>query len=464
MAGLTEDGLWAAEIYQIEQTDPVVGGPPDLLAGEGITNQPHLQLANRTSWLKAAIDGLLSQVGLGHGSLVDADMVDGLHASQLARTDVAETFDAAVVFGTTATVKGDLLIGEDTGGSAYANFYDDTNALWRRLWWSDSVSEFRMDNADGTNGKVWNAANDGTGSGLDADLLDGVQASQFARTDVAETFAEVVTYAKTITVQDGIYIGKNSGGNSTSRFYDDTANAWRHLWWDDANACFRMHNSNGTNGKVWNSANDGAGSGLVADLLDGVHASQLARTDVAESFEEAVTCEKTAIVHGAFYIGENSGGNSVARFYDDTANVWRDLWWGDGNSEFRIHNADGSSGKIWNGANDGAGSGLDADLLDGVQLSEIAHTGKGHGAVGQYVFAVRLSGAINAGSNYAGSSLRPSGMNVPYQLALNAVANGNDSQLFRGGSALSGTWKALGEVSHNSGSTYTRATLFMRIS
>jgi hypothetical protein len=58
MAGLQEQALWDAEIYQIEQTDPVVGGPPNLAQGQGITNVPHQALANRTAWLKTQIEAL----------------------------------------------------------------------------------------------------------------------------------------------------------------------------------------------------------------------------------------------------------------------------------------------------------------------------------------------------------------------------------------------------------------------
>ena len=58
MAKLPEDAEWEAGIYQIEQTDPVVGGPPDLAKGQGITNVPARQLANRTAWLKGKLEAL----------------------------------------------------------------------------------------------------------------------------------------------------------------------------------------------------------------------------------------------------------------------------------------------------------------------------------------------------------------------------------------------------------------------
>ena len=49
MAGLKEENKWENEIYQIEESDPVVGG------ADGISNRPQKQLANRTQWLKAKI-------------------------------------------------------------------------------------------------------------------------------------------------------------------------------------------------------------------------------------------------------------------------------------------------------------------------------------------------------------------------------------------------------------------------
>lgn len=52
MANLTETSTYEAGIYQLETTDPCLAGPG------GVLNTPHQQLANRTKWLKAAVDGL----------------------------------------------------------------------------------------------------------------------------------------------------------------------------------------------------------------------------------------------------------------------------------------------------------------------------------------------------------------------------------------------------------------------
>ncbi|HFE6699258.1 TPA: tail fiber protein [Salmonella enterica subsp. enterica serovar Newport] len=50
MGKLTELEQWDEDVYQIETSDPVLGGP------EGITNKPAKQLANRTQWLKKQME------------------------------------------------------------------------------------------------------------------------------------------------------------------------------------------------------------------------------------------------------------------------------------------------------------------------------------------------------------------------------------------------------------------------
>lgn len=60
MANLPENAAaWPTGVYQIEATDPVVGGLPDEDTGAGMSNIPHKQLADRTAWLKAMLDDLL---------------------------------------------------------------------------------------------------------------------------------------------------------------------------------------------------------------------------------------------------------------------------------------------------------------------------------------------------------------------------------------------------------------------
>ena len=50
MANLPETQQWEDGIYQIEVSDPVLGGP------DGITNRPLKQLASRTAYLKQQVE------------------------------------------------------------------------------------------------------------------------------------------------------------------------------------------------------------------------------------------------------------------------------------------------------------------------------------------------------------------------------------------------------------------------
>jgi microcystin-dependent protein len=52
MANLTEESTYEAGIYQLETSDPCLAGP------SGVLNTPHIQLANRTKFLKDAVDAL----------------------------------------------------------------------------------------------------------------------------------------------------------------------------------------------------------------------------------------------------------------------------------------------------------------------------------------------------------------------------------------------------------------------
>lgn len=67
MADLPESPDWAPGVYQLETSDPVLGGP------EGITNLPAKQLANRTSWLRKKIDAFLDGSGISFASQREAE-------------------------------------------------------------------------------------------------------------------------------------------------------------------------------------------------------------------------------------------------------------------------------------------------------------------------------------------------------------------------------------------------------
>jgi len=84
-----------------------------------------------------------------------------------------------------------------------------------------------------------------------------------------------------------------------------------------------------------------------------------------------------------------------------------------------------------------------------------------YGAVGTYAFLYSEGVGIVDGTTHAGSNLKPAGFYWSGSL-------GNDASgaadLTKGGSTLSGTWRAMGRVYYNSSSAAQRVTLFVRIS
>jgi microcystin-dependent protein len=74
MANLTEQtpAVYPAGIYQLETSDPVIGGP------EGISNQQAKQLADRTKYLKEHVDALENGTGIQNGSITAAKLAAGV--------------------------------------------------------------------------------------------------------------------------------------------------------------------------------------------------------------------------------------------------------------------------------------------------------------------------------------------------------------------------------------------------
>jgi hypothetical protein len=129
---------------------------------------------------------------------------------------------------------------------------------------------------------------------------------------------------------------------------------------------------------------DGAGSGLDADTLDGISSASFLRSDTNDTTTGDLTISKTAATINMGYAGGPHGIN----FYDDDGSTLR---WGfyyrtspdtisfealGSSSKWTLDSSGNvtqsgtlNGGTPWTSANDGAGSGLDADLWDGNQFS-----------------------------------------------------------------------------------------------
>jgi len=207
--------------------------------------------------------------------------------------------------------------------------------------------------------RIWTDANDGSGSGLDADLLDGLHSSNFFRNG-----------------DNTLQMANNDGF-----VYDDGANVMKVKY-------------DGTEYPIWTSANDGSGSGLDADLLDGSQGSYYDHRRYTDSnnylggyYVSGGTEKPNSSVFGAgkLKIAMLRGGSNNLGF----GGTWNDVLWMSTYSGSDVKRSTalvsskydntsvwiakqsydatewGAGYLIWNSGNDGSGSGLDADLLDG---------------------------------------------------------------------------------------------------
>ena len=158
-------------------------------------------------------------------------------------------------------------------------------------------------------GAVWHSANDGSGSGLDADLLDGLQASQFLRSDTEDTMTSQLTFSGSSpqikfndTDADDFWIHANSNNFYVLTDRDDNGS------WEGANPLLLQNSDSQAyvyGQKVWNQGNDGSGSGLDADLLDGQQGSSYLRSNADDIMTGSLTIDVDNKANGALRITAN---------------------------------------------------------------------------------------------------------------------------------------------------------------
>ncbi|WP_270674565.1 MULTISPECIES: hypothetical protein [unclassified Aeromonas] len=166
MANVTETPSYDAGIYQIETTDPVLGGP------NGIANSQAKGLANRTAFLKQQIDQLNS------GQLTPAWIASQSYVQgELQKLDAKQSVRAATVANITlsgvqtidgvALTVGDRVLVKDQTAAAQNGIYLVAAQSWTRATDADDdaklTSGARMVVESGSinAGKVWYLATQG---------------------------------------------------------------------------------------------------------------------------------------------------------------------------------------------------------------------------------------------------------------------------------------------------------------
>ena len=215
----------------------------------------------------------------------------------------------------------------DTAAEGLQWYRDSTHA--DSLWVSNGIIKFTPNRPWGSTANtytVWHSGNDGSGSTLDADLLDGyhyynlpylpltggtMSLGEGLRFESDENYFGTNLDARIITMLDG---------NSSSSIVDGgliiRAQGYSGSTLSGTQELLRIRNLNGSSigtgefqwkgNEIWHAGNDGSGSGLDADTVDGYHAADFYTTERDTIYYDI----PIANADNWFYIGDlRSGAN-----------------------------------------------------------------------------------------------------------------------------------------------------------
>ena len=191
--------------------------------------------------------GTSTFTGDGSGlTAVDAATVDGIDSASFVRSDAADTVTGLI----STSLSGEQMSFKDTSatGSPFIGFYQgstrrgyvqfvDSGGKMRIA--SDENNEF-LDVGSGTGGlefsvdgtayTVWHSGNDGAGSGLSADNLDGLDSGSFLRSDADDSFSGTLSGTGSINISGNVDANTFTGnGSGLTGISADNANTLDNL-------------------------------------------------------------------------------------------------------------------------------------------------------------------------------------------------------------------------------------------
>jgi len=303
----------------------------------------------------SAVNGMLKEASFtGDGTTTTFAVTDGFDPNYgivfLNGVNVTNDVDISdgqnIVF-STAPKYGDEIVGVFFGSFQVADTYTK----------SEVYNKTEIDNGNVVLNAIKNV--DGAGSGLDADKLDGLDSSQFLRSDIGDA----INGNFQISNGHNLFLKATSGSTDSGDivFFDGDGNEITRIY-QYGGEIFKRGGF-----KFWHGGNDGAGSGLDADKLDGKHASDLANVDLSNVTDSNILNKIKQVLR------ENVDGAGSGLDADKL----------DGKHASDLANVDLSNVTDSNILNkiknvDGAGSGLDADLVQGVPRNLFGIGGDGY--------------------------------------------------------------------------------------
>ena len=253
-----------------------------------------------------------------------------------------------------------------TGGS-----YGFLDANWASWDIKKNVNgQFQVDEGSGL-ARVWNANNDGSGSTLDADTVDGLQASSFIRSDTDDTTSGHLTLSDSgYSISDDYHIWKRTysvNGSNPKELLDKDGNSLA----DGGAYRFTAHISatgtdNSARAVYWNQNGTWKLNVTYQSGTSSNHPEFILNNGVPTIHIDHSSTYSIHVLGERLELGEGTGTDNRSGFGTDGyfSSTPSDLRYNPDGS-----GAIGSGNVVFHGGNDGSGSGLDADKLDGQEGS-----------------------------------------------------------------------------------------------
>ena len=334
---------------------------------------------------KRVVDTESLTKGLIDALNIDADTLDGLHVDSLVRKDTPEQLVHKLRITSTTTAiqygSGQLelrtldgtppLLGFHKGGVSAAVLYESSNQL------------YIASNGSTVGGMIWHQNNDGAGSGLDADTLDGIHGSAFGRKELAQDWQGIQSFNDGINVNGRLRLG-NDSKILTLTISSPSANfgGGRTFIRLAQNNLSRFYSGRFTISSTWNFAPafgilEREFGVFVPSGATAIHSNSASRISAATgNSADNLRIGAPEIVNGwfGFYVYSANTNSIIVRLDlvdsgDRVSSLSHTPWETSSlpsmqKVDFEDLTIDGN--RVWHQGNDGAGSGLDADLLDGV--------------------------------------------------------------------------------------------------
>lgn len=248
-----------------------------------------------TTELQVAANGDVEFVGTTDGLLLSIS-----EASDLIRLLKPTKVEDQLYLGSGSITASGNLLNTGTGIATGLTWYNNTGTV-KRIWNDDSDDSLNITMGDTKNNgfrlasdgegylggnRILTTADSGGGSGLNADTLDGYDSSAFPRLAVANTFTAGMTIEAasahiTLVETDAALNAKNWTIHANGATFQIQSRTDAGVFVSNILEIDRSGNISTMSGAntVWTSANDGTGSGLDADLLDGYEAAAFPRKD-----------------------------------------------------------------------------------------------------------------------------------------------------------------------------------------